>query len=441
MKRYRIIMISLSILIIQVGLAQEKPQKWNLDSCINYAMKQNIQIKKNKLALEESKEDTKTARAAMFPTLSFSTSHNIVNTPLNNIRDGNRSSYSGNYGFSSELTVYDGGKRTKTIEQADIQNRIKELSISRAENDIQIAIIQNYIQILYAYESVKTNQSTIEVSLAQLNRAKELLNAGSISKTDVAQLESQYSTDKYQLVVAETTLKDYKLQLKQLLELDGNEEMDLELPELKDNSVLLPLPDKMQIYSTALTIMPEIESSKLNTQTANLDVSIAKAGYMPTLSLSAGVGTSHTTGTDFTFGEQVKNGWNNSIGLSVSVPIFNNRKTKSAVQKAKLQVLSSELSELDEQKTLFKTIETIYLDAVSSQNRYKAATEKLQATETSYELINEQFNLGMKNTVELLTEKNNLLSSQQEVLQAKYMTLLNIQLLNFYRGEEITLKN
>jgi len=441
MKRYRIIMISLSLLIVQVGLAQEKPQKWNLDSCINYAMKQNIQIKKSQLALEESKEDTKTARAAMFPTLSFSTSHNIVNNPLNNIGDGARSSYSGNYGFSSELTVYDGGKRTKTIEQSGIQNRVKELSISQAKNDIQIAITQNYIQILYAYESVKTNQSTIGVSLAQLNRAKELLKAGSISKTDVAQLESQYSTDKYQLVVAETTLKDYKLQLKQLLELDGNEEMDLELPELKDGSVLLPLPDKMAIYSTALSIMPEIESSKLNTQTANLDVSIAKAGYMPTLSLSAGVGTSHTTGTDFTFGQQVKNGWNNSIGLSVSVPIFNNRKTKSAVQKAKLQVLSSELSELDEQKTLFKTIETIYLDAVSSQNRYKAATEKLQSTETSYELINEQFNLGMKNTVELLTEKNNLLSSQQEVLQAKYMTLLNIQLLNFYQGEQITLKN
>jgi len=137
----------------------------------------------------------------------------------------------------------------------------------------------------------------------------------------------------------------------------------------------------------------------------------------------------------------VKNGWNNSIGLSLNVPIFNNRKTKSAVQKAKLQVIDSELSELNEQKTLFKTIETIYLDAVSSQNRFKAATEKLQSTKTSYELINEQFNLGMKNTVELLTEKNNVLSAQQEVLQAKYMTILNIQLLKFYQGEQITLKN
>lgn len=434
-------MTLLSLLVIQMGWSQRQVQKWDLDSCINYAMKQNIQIKKSKIALEESREDTKTTRAAMFPSLSFSSNHSLVTTPLNNVGEGNRSSYSGNYGFNSELTFYDGGKRTKAIEQSDILSRIKELSISQAEKDIRIAITQNYIQILYAYESVKTNQSTVDLSLAQLNRAKELLKAGSKSKSDVAQLESQYSTDKYQLVVAETTLKDYKLQLKQLLELDGNEEMDLLLPELQNNNVLLPLPDKMAVYSTALSIMPEIESSKLSTQAANMDVSIAKAGYMPTLSLSAGVGTSHTTGTDYTFGQQVKNGWNNSIGLSVSIPIFNNRKTKSAVQKAKLQVMDSELSELNEQKTLFKTIETIYLDAVSSQNRFKAATEKLQSTKTSYELINEQFNLGMKNTVELLTEKNNVLSAQQEVLQAKYMTILNIQLLKFYQGEQITLKN
>lgn len=434
-------MTLLSLLVIQMGWSQRQVQKWDLDSCINYAMKQNIQIKKSKIALEESREDTKTTRAAMFPSLSFSSSHSLVTTPLNNVGEGNRSSYSGNYGFNSELTVYDGGKRAKAIKQSDIQSRIKELSISQAEKDIRIAITQNYIQILYAYESVKTNQSTVDLSLAQLNRAKELLKAGSKSKSDVAQLESQYSTDKYQLVVAETTLKDYKLQLKQLLELDGNEEMDLLLPELQNNNVLRPLPNKMTVYSTALSIMPEIESSKLSTQAANIDISIAKAGYMPTLSLSAGVGTSHTTDTNFTFGQQVKNGWNNSIGLSLNVPIFNNRKTKSAVQKAKLQVMDSELSELNEQKTLFKTIETIYLDAVSSQNRFKAATEKLQSTRTSYELINEQFNLGMKNTVELLTEKNNVLSAQQEVLQAKYMTILNIQLLKFYQGEQITLKN
>ena len=124
---------------------------------------------------------------------------------------------------------------------------------------------------------------------------------------------------------------------------------------------------------------------------------------------------------------------------SLSVPIFSNRQNKSAVEKAKLRKQTSELDLMDEQKTLYKTIETLWLDANSAQQRYAAATEKLRSTQASYDLIQEQFNLGMKNTVELLTEKNNLLGAQQETLQAKYMAILNRQLLRFYQGEEIEL--
>jgi len=151
------------------------------------------------------------------------------------------------------------------------------------------------------------------------------------------------------------------------------------------------------------------------------------------------LGTSHTSGSDFTFSQQVKNGWNNSLGLTISVPIFNNRETKSAVQKAKLQYQSSQLDQLDQEKTLFKTIESLWLDANSAQQSFAAASEKLRSTEVSYNLISEQFNLGMKNTVELLSEKSNLLSAKQEVLQAKYMAILNSQLLRFYQGENIKL--
>ncbi len=188
-----------------------------------------------------------------------------------------------------------------------------------------------------------------------------------------------------------------------------------------------------------LVLRPEIEAGKLNIQTSDLDIKIARAGYLPTLSLSAGIGTSHANGNDFTFSEQVKQNWNNSLGFTVSVPIFSNRQTKSAVEKAKIQKQTSELDLLDDQKTLYKTIETLWLDANSAQQRYAAATEKLKSTQTSYELIQEQFNLGMKNTVELLTEKSNLLSAQQETLQAKYMAILNMQLLKFYQGEKIEL--
>ena len=159
-----------------------------------------------------------------------------------------------------------------------------------------------------------------------------------------------------------------------------------------------------------LPFCPRAPSGNRSRQTEYTDIrprhQNCRAGYLPTLSLSAGIGTSHANGNDFTFSEQVKQNWNNSLGFTVSVPIFSNRQTKSAVEKAKIQKQTSELDLLDDQKTLYKTIETLWLDANSAQQRYAAATEKLKSTQTSYELIQEQFNLGMKNTVELLTEKS-----------------------------------
>ena len=443
--------ISAQVSPLQVDTLKETkiPAQWDLQSCIDYAKEQNITIRKNRITAASTQIDVKTAKAALFPSLSFSTSQQVVNRPYQEtssrvsgseiISSNSKTSYNGNYGLNASWTLYNGNKRLKTIQQEKLNNQVAELDVATSENNIQESIAQVYIQILYAAESVKVNESTLQVSIAQRDRGQELLNAGSIAKSDFAQLEAQVSTDRYQLVTAQATLEDYKLQLKQLLELDGESEMNLYLPALGDENVLTPLPTKTDVYRAALTFRPEIESGKLNVQASDLDISIAKAGYIPTLSLSAGIGTTNANGNDFSFSEQVKNNWNNSLGLTVSIPIFNNRQTKSAVQKARLQKQTSELDLQDQQKTLYKTIESLWLDANSAQQQYVAAAEKLRSTQTSYDLIQEQFNLGMKNTVELLTEKSNLLSAQQETLQAKYMAILNMQLLKFYQGEKIEL--
>lgn len=429
--------------------ATSLPTQWDLQSCIDYALQQNITIRKNRVNAASTLIDVKTAKAALFPSLSFSTSQNVVNRPYQEssrtisgsevIETSSKTSYNGNYGLNASWTVYNGNKRLNTIKQEKLNNQSANLEVATSENSIRESIAQIYIQILYAAESVKVNENTLEVSLAQRDRGQQLLNAGSISKSDLAQLEAQVSTDRYQVVTAQATLQDYKLQLKQLLELDGENELNVYLPALSDENVLLPLPTKTDVYHSALALRPEIEAGKINVQASELGIDIARAGYLPTINLSAGIGTNHTSGSNFTFAEQLKNGWNNSIGLSVSVPIFNNRQTKSAVQKAKLQRETSMLSLLDEQKVLYKTIEGLWLDANSAQQRYAAANEKLKSTEISYNLISEQFNMGMKNTVELLTEKNNLLQAHQEQLQAKYMAILNTQLLKFYQGEKLTL--
>ena len=433
----------------QQDSTQTLPAQWNLQAYIDYALQQNITIRKNRLNAESAEVDVKTARAALFPSLTASVSQRIVNRPnsqTNTIIDGDnitssqsKTSYNGSYAIDANWTLYNGSKRLNTLKQQRMNNRIAELGVAESENTIEESITQIYVQILYAAEAVKVNEATLDVSRAECERARALLAAGSIARSDLAQLEAQVSTDKYQLVTAQATLQDYKLQLKQLLELDGEKEMTLYIPTLGDENVLSPLPSKTDVYRSALTLRPEIEAGRLNVKASELDIDIARSGYIPTISLSAGIGSTNTNGNDFTFGEQIKQNWNNSLGVTVSVPIFNNRQTKSAVQKAKIQKQNSELDLLDNQKNLYKTIEGLWLDANSAQQRYVAAIEKLRSTQTSYDLIQEQFNLGMKNTVELLTEKNNLLNAQQETLQAKYMAILNTQLLKFYQGEQITL--
>lgn len=450
MKQVSLIILS-CLLLLPAGMKAEDdmPKQWTLRNCIDYALEHNITIRRNRINVESTQEDVKTAKADFLPSLSGNISQRIVNRPNsasgtiisgdNITTSESKTSYNGSYGIDANWTVYNGSKRVNTLKQQQLNSRIAELTVDESENSIEENITQLYVQILYSAEAVKVNESTLEVSRKEFERGQELFNAGSIASSDLAQLEAQVSNDNYQLVTSQTTLQNYKLQLKQLLELDGDFEMDLFLPQLDDSSVLIPLPTKDDVYQTALNLRPEIESGKLNIEAADMNIKITRAGYIPSLSLSAGIGTTNANGNDFSFSEQVKQNWNNSIGLTLSIPIFDKRQTKSAVNKAKLQRQTSELDLMDNQKTLYKTIESLWLSANSAQQQYVAATQKLKSTQASYALVSEQFNLGMKNTVELLTEKNNLLSAQQETLQAKYTAILNAGLLRFYQGEEIDL--
>ena len=423
----------------------EGKKSWTLEDCINYALEKNIQLQQDKISLQESEIDIKDARASLFPTLSFSTGHNMVNRPYQEqsatvsgteiISSNDKTTYNGNYGLNAQWTLWNGGKRLNNLKQQKTNREIAQLSVSETENMLQEQIAQLFIQILYADESIRI----LEVSEATYQRGKELFNEGSISKADLAQLEAQVSNDKYQVVSAESSLRNYKLQLKQLLELDGTEEMDLILPQLDNEDVMKLLPSQTDIYQTALAIRPEIQSGRLSIENAKLGISAAKSGYYPTISLSASSSSTTNSASTNNWAQQMKYGWNNMIGINLSIPIFDNRQNKSNVQKAKLQYNTSQLELVNKQKELYSTIESLWLDALNAQQQYAAAETKVKSSQTSFDMVSEQFNLGMKNTVELLTEKNNLLSAKQELVQAKYMAILNRTLLNFYAGNNIEL--
>lgn len=438
MRRTILLTLLIAVCTFTVALkAQEESQKWTLRSCLDYAIENNIQLKKSRVNELSGLEDTERAKAQLFPSLSASVTQGYVNYPSSDVDKNN--SYSGNYSINANWTVFDGGQRNKAIKQQKLQNEMDKLSTEQGEDDIQIAIVQTYMQVLYAMESVRINENTVETSKAQRDRAEELYKAGSISLVDFSQLESQYSTDKHQLVVAQTSLDNYKLQLKQLLELDITQDIELSLSDIEETWVLAPLPDKQVIYTTSLAVMPQIKSSELSLENAELEKQKAKASYWPTISMNAGVGTGHLSGTNYSFGNKIWNNFNESFGIAIKIPIFTNRENKTAYNKAKLAITTSQLELINSQKELLKTVEGIYLDATSAQSQYLSAKERLSYVQQSFKLTEEQFFLGMKNTLEMLTEKNNLLSAQQEVLQSKYMAIMSIQLLNIYQKKPVDL--
>ena len=296
-----------------------------------------------------------------------------------------------------------------------------------------------YLQLLYARESIKNNENIVVSSKAQVDQAQIFLDAGSTTRSEYMQIESQYSSDKYNLVLAQNSFDNYKLQLKQLLELDITEEFNVEFPAIDSDEILFPIARKIDVYEAALEIMPEIKSSIRNVDYAKLTRSAAKGGYLPTISLTGSIGTGNIYNESTSFIRQLDHNFGQSVGVSVSIPIFDNRKNKSTVQKANIAIQTAQLDYTDAQKTLLKTIEGLHQDATSGQSKYQAAQDKLTSAELSYTLVKEQFLLGMRNTVDLTTEQNNYANALQELLQAKYTALLSIKLLNFYQGKEITI--
>ena len=427
-----ILLCSLLLSGLRNATAQEASKTWTLQECLDYAYQNNIQVRQSRNNQLSGIEDTKQAKAALFPSLVASTTQSYTNYPSSEVTDNN--SYTGTYGITAGMTIFEGGKRRTEVKRQKVQNQMDALSVEESVNDIRIAIVQAYMQCLYAADAVRINRSTAEASKAQRDRAEEMLRAGSISRVDFAQLQSQYSSDEYQVVVASSTLDNYKLQLKQLLELDIMEEMNPAVPGVKEENVLKALPSKDEVYATALKVMPQIRRGELGIEAAKLEEKSARAGFFPSISLSASVGTGHMSNNDFESGSQIWNRFNENVGLTLNIPIFSNRKNRTAVNKAKIALNDSYLEWTSLQKELLRNVESAYLDAVSAQAQYLSAREKEKYARESYELTSEQFRVGVKNTVELITAQNEYSAAQQQVLQAKYLTLLSIELLNIYQG-------
>ena len=438
------------ILATMMSLSVSGQQKWTLQECIDYAMQNSITLKQAKLDKETAAETRKQSQAALFPSLTGTSNQNFGYRPwqasgMSTVTNGTvnnqvkKTYYNGTYGINASWTVWNGNQNHNQVKQNKLSEEQKELQVQEAVNTIQEKIAQLYVQILYLNEAVNVNRQSLETSKKNEERGQEMVEVGKMSKADLAQLSAQRATDEYNLVETEAQLADYKLQLKQLLEITGDQPFDIAMPTASDEQALGEIPSVVNVYEQALLLRPEIKNSEVAVQSSDVQLKIARAGHLPTISMTGGVGTSTSSNNSNGWGEQLKTNFDATAGIGISIPIFDQRKTKTAVNKAIIQHEKALLEQQDKQKKLYSAIEGFWLDAQSAQQRFRAATATVESEQLSYDLLSEQFNLGLKNVIQLMTGKTNLLDAQQKKLQSKYMTILNQQLLKFYQGESMNI--
>ena len=268
-----------------------------------------------------------------------------------------------------------------------------------------------------------------------------MVKAGQFARADLAQLEAQLSAAQYDVVSSRTQVAGFKRQLKQLLQIEATTPFDVETIEVSDDAALGLLPSLETVYESALAQRPEIRSAQRNVDVADVNIDVARAGYWPTISLNAGIGNSHYSASPKPIGNQMKQNLNGSLGVTVSVPILDNRRNRTNVEKAQLNKTSASLDLADARQSLSSTIESYWLEATNNQQKFIAAQARVKSQMTSYELLDEQFKAGLKNIVELLQGHDQVVSAQQDRLQSKYSAVLSLAMLRFYQNGELRIGN
>jgi outer membrane protein len=423
---------------------QVSARQWTLQECIDYALANNITIQKNRITKLSAVEDVKLSQAALLPTLSASTSQSVAYNPWpeqgSYTVQGSRvqtqvdkTYYNGSYGINANWTVWNGNQNRNKIALNKLTVEQAALDSAQTANTLQEQIAQLFVQILYSKEAVKVNEETLATSKKTEERGKEFVKVGSMSKAELAQLTAQRAQDEYSVVSAQSSLAEYKRQLKQLLQITDQEEFDVTAEEPTDAMATATIPSVTTVYDSALQYRPEIKNAMLGIQSSDVQLKIAKGQRMPTIGLNASITTNTTSMNSNAWALQLKNNLIGGVGFTVSVPIFDNRQTKTAINKAILSKQNYQLDLRDKQTLLYSTIENYWLQAYNNQAQFKSAQVSTESAQESYDLLQEQFKQNLKNVIELLNGKDQLLKAKQSELQAKYLAILNIDLLNFYK--------
>lgn len=427
--------ISLLQTFLIIGLSSCLAEGWSLDSCISYAINHNLTVKGKEINVMSGELTVTEAKDQFLPNINagaqqgFSFGRGL--TADNMYANRNTSQF----GWSVQMSVplFQGLRNVRNLDYAKANFRQLIEELESAKDDITLSVIAQYLQVLYYQEMYGVALEQLRLSNIELERRKELLEAGKIPELDVLQAEAQVAQDELSEVSALNNQNLALLDLAQLLELDNAEGFSI-LP-LEDEQSVQPLPDPSTVFDYALTSNHSILASRLGVETAGKYLNLAKSGYLPTLSFSAGLGSSYYKTSGFnndSFGAQMRHNLSESLGFSLNIPIFDSFSTRNSIRKAKLQQLSAELQLKDAEVQLYKAITQAHAQAVAADKKMASSKVAEKSSGLALEAVREKYNYGKANATEFEQAKSNYIQAVSDFVQAKYESVLRRRILNFY---------
>lgn len=422
----------------QSGNLAEPPHAWTLQECILYARQNNLQVKTGRLAASLAMQDLLQAENNRLPSVSGSLSQSWVRrqksaTTINGTQA--QGSFSSNYGVNSAFVLYNGGLLHNTIKANQLLVQSARLSVEELTNEITISLTQAFLDVLLAQENTTVFKELLTTSETQLKQGKERYDAGSISKKEFLQFESQIAADRYNLVKAENTYRLSLLSLKQVLQLPTSYEMQIATPaKVEPEEAILALP---LVQQAALDTRAEIKNQEVGLALAQVNRDLAKAGRLPAIDLGAGLFSGYSNYQSSKYFSQLNKNLYETFSIGASIPLFSRRQNKTNLAKADIAIEQAKLALENTRITLTQQVEQAYLNLQNAQAQYRTAKEQLKATEEIYRITQEQLRYGAINMVEVLLQRNNYIQSVQTFNQAKYTAILYNKIYQFYTGVPI----
>ncbi len=424
-------------LLVTVTATGAMAEGWSLDSCINYAIDHNITVKSRKLDVESARLSVTEAKDGFLPQASaeVSQSFNFGRGLTSENTYSNRNTQQTGWNIGMSLPLFQGLSAVRRLDYSKANLLAIAEQCEAAKENVELQVIAQYLQVLYCGEMLDVAMEQERMSNVQLERTRILVEEGKVPELELTQAEAQVAQDNLSVVNARNDRVLALLDLSQLLQLPSMDGFDV---KPVDEAVTL-MPNAAEVYANALQTNHSLRAGRLSVAAADKNISVAKTGYIPRLSLNAGLGSSYYKVGDMqnaSFGRQMRDNLNKYIGFSLSIPVFDAFTTRNNVRRAEVQRTTAMLQLEDAESNLYKAINQAYQQAQASGKRLEAARVAEKSTKAAYEAMQVKFDFGRANATELEQTRSDYIRSRMAAVQAHYETLLRQRILAFYNRSE-----